>query len=71
MPRTSKCVLEDVLEAKNVFEDSTSDLDGTKASFALRLFQLIFKAKNIFHNIICIIYVGYLIYKSIYLPRFH
>ena len=24
-PRTSKCVLEDVLEAKNVLEDSTSD----------------------------------------------
>ena len=24
-PRTSKCVLEDVLEAKDVFEDSTSD----------------------------------------------
>ena len=24
-PRTSKCILEDVLEAKDVFEDSTSD----------------------------------------------
>ena len=34
-PRTSKCVLEDVLEAKDVLEDSTSGVDS---SF---LFQLI------------------------------
>ena len=29
-PRTSKCVLEDVLEAKDVLEDSTSDYNYMK-----------------------------------------
>ena len=31
-PRTSKCVLEDVLEAKDVFEDSTSGRNEAKSS---------------------------------------
>ena len=29
-PRTSKCVLEDVLKAKDVLEDSTSELDAAR-----------------------------------------
>ena len=32
-PRTSNCVLEDVLEAKDVLEDSTSDFDQKKNAF--------------------------------------
>ena len=32
-PRTSKCVLEDVLEAKDVLEDSTSGEDDPKINF--------------------------------------
>ena len=38
-PRTSKCVLEDVLEAKDVLEDSTSD----KKMFKLCIFRLVLR----------------------------
>ena len=42
-PRTSKCVLEDVLEAKDVLEDSTSEL-GKPSQFSIRpLISTIFR----------------------------
>ena len=39
MPRTSKCVLENVLEAKGILEDSTFDDNNCKLGQVKKLFQ--------------------------------
>ena len=46
MPRTSKCVLEDVLEAKDVLEDSISGNSNLKDSLSIIRFNVRSLQKN-------------------------